>query len=101
MKALELVNRMCYDSSIAEHGGTMTMWPLEDATEERLNSYCEGYFGTYGKWNGRRESGAVYFYLYIPIEDEEYWFSLVGELPVAYCERERENDIVALWKVEG
>lgn len=102
MKALELVNRMIYDSTIAEQGGTMTMWPIEDATENRLDAYCEGYFGTSSyKWNGRREGGAVYFYLYIPAEDEPYWYRLVGELPDAYCRREQEGDIVALWKVEG
>lgn len=103
MKALYLVNRMCFDSKIAEVGGTMTMLPLEtdEPIEERLDAYCEGYFGTIdGKWNGRRECGAVYFYLYIPIEDEESWYRLIGELPDAYFVCEKEQDIVALWKME-
>lgn len=101
MKALYLVGRMCYDSSIAEQGGLMTMQPLKEPDEALMNAYCEGYFGTIGgKWVGRREPGAVYFFLYIPMEDEEYWYRVVGELPDAYCERKKEKDIVAIWKME-
>lgn len=102
MKALSLIKRLVYDSRLAEEGGTMTMWPLEDATEDRFDAYCAGYFGTQmdGDWSGQREAGSVYFYLYVPLGDEEWWYSLVGEEPDAYCVRSEEGDVVALWKIE-
>lgn len=101
MKALKLIGQLCYDSKLAELGGLMTMYPSEEVSIPRMDMYCEGYFGTHdGEWAGRREPGAVYFYLYIPIDEEEYWYRLVSELPDAYYVREKEGDIVALWKME-
>lgn len=100
MRAIELVRRMVYDSSIAENGGLMTMQPIPDATEERMDAYCEGYFGTHDPWTGFRHAGAVYFYYYVPYEDEVEFYHLMGELPDACCYRKDEGDIVALWRIE-
>ena len=100
MKALELVNAMIYDSSIAEFGGLMTM-PIELETEERRDKYCEGYFGTQEPWGGLREDGAVYFYYYMPDDrDDEWMFNIMGCKPDAWSIRPKEGDMVALWKIE-
>lgn len=100
MKAIDLVKAMVYDSRIAENGGLMTM-PDNLETEERKDSYCEGYFGTDEKWYGVREDGATYFYFYMPDDrDDEWMFGIMGCKPDAWSIRPDERDMVALWKIE-
>ena len=103
MKAINLCKRLLDGWIDTEQAGMMTMFPTEPTTPENwINKYCEGYFGLgkEDKWNGKRYAGEVYFYMYIHVEDEESAYRHVGELPDAYCIREKEQDIVALWRVE-
>ena len=101
MKAIELCKRLIDGFINIDQAGMMTMFPTEPTDGKTfMDKYCEGYFCTYGEWKGSRYAGEVYFYMYIPIEDENWAYNQVGELPDAYCIREKEQDIVALWRVE-
>lgn len=101
MRAIELVKVLLAGFINVEQAGLMLMQPIEDATTERMDAYCYGYFGTKDPWYGFRHSNQMYFYLYIPMESEVEAYNIVGELPDAYCYRKDEKDIVALWKMEG
>lgn len=97
MNATKLIERLCYDSSLAEKGDTMTM---NVTNESGLDAYCTGYFGTEGGWVGQRIPGATYFYLYIELDDLDYIYRLMGSYPDAMSVRTEEKDVVALWRVE-
>jgi len=97
MKALELCKVLIDGWINAEFGGLMEM----AAPEDGMDSYCLGYFGTYEPWYGKRESGATYFYYYMPDDrDDEDMYRIMGCKPDAWSIRPEEGDMVALWKIE-
>lgn len=90
MKAMELINAMCYDSAIAERGATMLMPEVFDIHQ---------YFGTNKPFDGYLVQNAYYFYLYIDQGEEPYFYRILGQ-PNAISVRDEEKDVVALWRVE-
>jgi hypothetical protein len=88
MKAIELINAMCYDSAIAENGATVIL------DGRNLSDY----FGTTKPFEGYFPNG-IYFYLYIEQGEEPYFYHLLG-MPNAVNVRDEEKDVVALWRVE-
>ena len=103
MKAIDIIKRICINSSIVDYGTDVMVMDIDTTDKKHLDAYCAGYFGTtdesqnYIPWVGERVSGKSYLYIYIPNDDVDYVYGLMGK-PDAYCER--ENDTVALWMIE-
>lgn len=89
MKAIDLINAMCYENEIAENGATM----IPDGRS------LSDYFGTSKPFEGNIVQNGIYFYLYIVQGHEPYFYHLLG-MPDAVSVRDEEMDIVALWRIE-
>lgn len=89
MKAIDLINAMCYDSAIAEYGATVIL----DGRS------LPDYFGTTNPFEGYLVQNGIYFFLYIVQGEEPYFYHLLG-MPNAVSVRDEEKDVVALWRVE-
>lgn len=89
MKAIDLINAMCYDSKIAENGATVIL----DGRS------LPEYFGTTKPFEGYLVQNGIYFYLYIEQGEEPYFYNILGK-PNAVSVRDEEKDVVALWRVE-
>lgn len=89
MKAIDLINAMCYDCAIAENGATVIL----DGRS------LPDYFGTTKPFEGYLVQNGIYFYLYIEQGEEPYFYHLLG-MPNAVSVRDEEKDVVALWRVE-
>lgn len=90
MKAVDLINAMCYDSNLAEMGATVIL-------DERI--CLPEYFGTTKRFEGYLIQNGFYFYLYIEQGEEPYFYTLLGQ-PNAISVRDEEKDVVALWRIE-
>lgn len=90
MKAIDLINAMCYDCTLAEMGATVIL----DEGKNLLD-----YFGTTNRFEGYLVQNGIYFYLYIEQGEEPYFYRLLG-MPNAVSVRDEEKDVVALWRVE-
>lgn len=90
MKAIDLINAMCYDSSLAEMGATVILDEGKSLPD---------YFGTTKPFEGYLVQNGIYFYLYIAQGEEPYFYHLLG-MPNAVSVRDEEEDVVALWRVE-
>lgn len=86
MKAIDLVNKMVYDSSIAEKGGIV---------EWRRDFTLRDYFGA--KDHKGEMEVATYFYLYS--DDEPLTINDLRD-PDVVLETDYDGQVIWLWKLE-